>query len=98
MSEGGKLSTQKKPVSSKNFNTVLLPAPDGADITNRIPSVRAGIFIGVGVLTALFDVLDLLSYAFDFRLRSHHGLRDFGVVRLYRKRIELARDFLDEEF
>ena len=80
------------------LSSVLLPAPDGADITNRIPSVRAGIFIGVGVLTALFDVLDLLSYAFDFRLRSHHGLRDFGVVRLYRKRIELARDFLDEEF
>lgn len=77
------------------LSKVLLPAPDGADITNRMPSERLGILIGV--FTSSFDVLDLFSDPFDLRLCGYHRLGDQCIVGFNRQRIELARDFLNQK-
>ena len=77
------------------LSKVLLPAPEGADITNRMPSERLGILIGV--FTGLFDVLDLLSDPLDLCFCRYHRLGDQGIVGFYRQRVEFARDLLDQK-
>lgn len=84
----------KSPKWRMPCSRVLLPAPEGAEITNRRPLRRYSKGRSVGVLTGLFDILDLLSDFLQLRLSSDHPMGNRCVVGLYSKSIELARDFL----
>src|SRR5688572_5687813 len=66
----------------------VLPAPDGAVITNRRPRSRAA---------ALLNVLDLLAHLLDQDLDVDRGARGLDVLRLRRERVRLAVQFLHQE-
>ena len=51
----------KSPKCRNPFSSVLLPAPDGAEMRNKIPVLRVSKRERSGVFTALFDVLNLLA-------------------------------------
>src|SRR5690242_10862972 len=67
--------------------SVVFPAPDGAERTNRTP-LR---------VNRLLKVLDLLANFFQFGLAGNDSLRNPGVVGLGAKRVQLAKYFLSNE-
>src|SRR6476646_6458810 len=64
--------------------SVVLPAPEGAERTNWIP-VR---------VNCLFKVLDLLADFFPFRFAGNDVLGNSGVVRLRAEGVQLPENFL----
>src|SRR5579884_706806 len=75
--------------ASNCLQRVVLPPPDGAEIT-----------INNGVDCAspmLFNVLRLLAEFFQLGLERHHRARDDAVVRLRADGIDLAIDLLRQE-
>src|SRR5438270_12235419 len=77
----------KSGVWRRASQSVVLPAPDGAETTNRIP-VR---------LNCLLKVEDLLADFFQLRFAGNHMLGDAGVVRFGAKGIQLTKNFLGNE-
>ena len=68
---------------------VVLPAPEGAEITKRMP---------LRWMVRLFNVGELFSNAVEFRFRLDDEARDGGVCGLRAERIEFAAEFLREKF
>src|SRR5260221_1498271 len=88
---------------------LVLPAPDGAAMTKRLP---AGVLIRVSRRVAAaardigsparrvavsFDVLHLLAHLLDHDLELQRGLRQLRVDRLGSQRVGFAIEFLHQE-
>src|SRR5437763_5730942 len=67
--------------------SVVFPAPDGAERTNKIP-VR---------VNRLLKVLNLLSNFFELGFAHYDALRNARVIRLCTKRVQFAKNFLSDE-
>ena len=66
---------------------MVLPAPEGAETTKRIP----------WRVNCLLKILDLLPNPLQFRFAGDHALRNGGVVGFRAESIELAKNFLRDE-
>ena len=66
---------------------MVLPAPDGAETTNKIP-LR---------VNCLLKVLDLLADLLELGFAKDNALRDRGVICLGAESIQLAKDLLGDE-
>src|SRR5439155_21280242 len=79
-------------VATSALASVVLPAPEGDDITRRMP--RRGIWV---CADCLFNVLHLLAELIDNRLQFKSDCRQGSVRRFRAQRIGLAVEFLREK-
>lgn len=70
---------------------VVLPDPDGADMTNRFPRL---VFTG---LIGSLDVLHLFSHALQLGFDGNHPFGDGRVLALGADRIRFTIHFLNDE-
>src|SRR5215472_3862607 len=68
--------------------TVVFPAPDGAEMTKRIPCR----------LNRLLKILNLLADLLQFGLAADDALRDCSVIRFCSERVKFAKNLLRDEF
>src|ERR671933_396494 len=66
--------------------SVVLPAPDGPDTMNKVPSEWK-----------LLDILNLFADALDFGLQFYNQRPDVGRTRLRAHRIDFTQHLLREE-
>src|SRR5512147_1418552 len=74
-----------------SWQSVVLPAPEGADTTIRVPRRL------ISSIDRSFDVLRLLAELLERRLGRDHGLGDLEVVRLGSDGVHLPVHLLDQE-
>src|SRR5687768_18427448 len=79
-------------LSSSRRVSVVLPAPEGEEITRRRPRRS----IGMGLAT-LFNVLHLLAHLINDGLEAQANAAQRFVLRLGAKRIGFAMKFLRQE-
>src|SRR5262249_5666975 len=79
---------KKLGVLRKVSTTVVFPAPDGAEMTNRIPCR----------LNGLLKILNLFADLLQVGIASDHALRDCRVIRLRSECVEFAKNLLRDEF
>src|SRR5205814_2945011 len=74
-------------VSRSASTRVVFPAPDGAEITKRIP----------WRLNWLLKILDLLANSFQLGLGGDDALGNGGVIGFGTERVQFAKNFLGDE-
>src|SRR3982751_1091577 len=79
--------------ASSALTSVVLPPPDGAAITNRLPT---GTDVGCPVPPSL-KVLHLLAHLLDQHLDLERCLRELRIDRLRAEGVRLAMQLLHEE-
>ena len=70
------------------FDQRRLPAPDGAETTNRMPERE----------NWLLKVLNLFANLFQLCFAGDDALRNHGIVCLCAQCVEFAKNFLGDEF
>jgi len=73
-------------------SNVLFPAPDGAEMRNKIPVRR--VLKSEGEVTALLDVLHLFANFLQLGLGLDYPMRGRRVAGFYAHSVEFPADFL----
>src|SRR5205085_526272 len=79
------------------FTRLVLPPPDGAATTNRLPAPCASWSARPSGAGGSLKVLHLLAHLLDQHLELEGRLRQLGIDRLGAERVRLAMQLLHEE-